>query len=147
VCSATRTRTKLVGQTWEPGDCPACRRIDAGDDGARTLPFNVYEVVYDPYQLAGMMQALRRDGVVYCKEMVQSGPRLTADRKLLEMIVGGRLAHCGDARLREHVQNSKAKTQKDEESKLRIVKKAVHRRIDLCVAASMAVSEVMRLNL
>ena len=58
-----------------------------------------------------------------------------------------RLAHMGDWRLREHVSNSKALTQKHEESKLRIVKKAPHRRIDLTVAASMAVSEVMRLNL
>jgi hypothetical protein len=139
--------SKLVGQTWEPGECPACLAIDAGDDAARVLGFNVYEVVYDPYQLADMMQSLRRDGIVYCKEMVQSGPRLTSDRKLYDMVIGGRLGHCGDARLREHVQNSKAKTQKDEESKLRIVKKAAHRRVDLCVAASMAVSEVMRLTL
>ena len=110
-------------------------------------PYHVYEIVYDPYQLAGMMQSLRRDGVVYVKEMIQSGPRLTADRKLYDMIVSGRLSHMGDWRLREHIQNSRAKTQKDEESKLRITKKAPHRHIDLAVAASMAVSEALRLNL
>lgn len=137
----------LRSQQWEPGDCPACKRIDAADASARVAAYNVWELVYDPYQLAAMAQSLRRDGVVYCHEMIQAGPRLTADRKLFDMIAQARLAHMGDYRLREHISNAKAKTQRDEESKLRIVKKAPHRRIDLAVCASMAVSEVMRLNL
>lgn len=128
-------------QSWEPGDCPACR------DGQLIPPYNIYCVVYDPYQLAGMMQALRRAGVVYCNEVVQGGKRLTADRHLYDMIVSRRLSHMGDWRLREHIQNSRAKTQKDEDSKLRITKKAPHRHVDLAVAASMAVAEVMRLTL
>lgn len=131
----------MKDQLWEPGECPACAA------GEFVPPFNIYQIAYDPYQLTQMMQNLRRDAVTWCNEISQGLDRLAADRTFFDVIVGGRLGHTGDDLLREHINNAKAKTQKDEDSKLRIIKKAQHRRVDLAVASSMAVSECLRLNL
>lgn len=139
---------RLRGQAWSPGECPACRAID--EDPAhlpQTAKYMVFEMALDPWQLSGMAQSLRRDGVVYCREFSQAGPRLEADRMLYDMIISGRLGHPGDYRLRDHVLNAKAKTSRDDESRMRIVKRAAHRKIDLVVAASMGVAEAMRLSL
>jgi phage terminase large subunit-like protein len=60
--------------------------------------------------------------------------------------LSGRVSHNGDPNLREHVLNARAKLQKDEDSKLRMVKKAPNRKIDLAVAASMAIKRILYLN-
>lgn len=122
-------------------DCEFCQR------GELMPGFNVYELTYDPHQLEDMMQRLRRERVIVCKEFPQQGQRLESDRMLRNFIIERRVAHNGDATLREHIGNARAKEQRDEEGKLRIVKKAPHRKIDAAVACSMAVYEVMRLNL
>lgn len=135
---ATCKRRK--GQLWEPGECPACAA------GQLVPPFNVYVVCYDPYQLIDMMQSLRRDGI-FTYEFNQGKDRAEADRTLYDCIIGRRLGHTGDDAMRRHIGNAKGKTQKDEESKLRMVKKAPHRPIDLGVAASMAVARCLYYNL
>lgn len=131
----------MKGQDWRPGECPACL------SGARTEPLNVYQIAYDPHQLEQMMQGLRRDRVAWCYEFPQGSERLDADRGLRDAIVSRRIGHPGLPGLRDHLQNARAKVQRDEDSKLRIVKKAAHRKVDLAVALSMAVHECLRLNI
>jgi phage terminase large subunit-like protein len=48
--------------------------------------------------------------------------------------------------LRDHIANARAKLSKDEDSRLRIIKRAPNRKIDLAVAASMGVSRILYLN-
>lgn len=112
--------------------CPACR------DGALMPPFKVMCIVYDSHQLVGMMQSLVRDGIAWCLDFDQGDLRLKADRALYLMIVKRELHHDGNEALRTHVQNAKARLQKEEESTMRIVKKAQDRKVDLLVALSMA---------
>jgi len=100
--------------------------------------YNVVQIAYDPYQLESMMQKLRKEAVAWCEEFPQGYLRLKADRQLYDLIVQKRLAHDGNEYLREHVANAHAKLQKDQDSTLRIVKKAPGRKIDLVVATSMA---------
>lgn len=141
-----RQTARLRGQTWDPGACPACERITRNLDPL--IPaYNVVCISYDPHQLADMAQALKRDGVAWLYEFQQGAPRLEADSDLYTLIVNRRVGHPGDYRMREHLQAAAAKTQKDEESKLRIVKKAQHRRIDLAVCVSMGCKVVLWLNL
>lgn len=113
-------------------DCDACR------DGVLRPGYNVFCITYDPYQLEDMMQSLRRDNVAWCEEFDQGARRLKSDRQLYDMIVHRELHHDGNEEMREHVANAKARLQKDEESTMRIVKKAPDRKVDLLVALSMA---------
>ena len=121
--------------------CPACknRRFVQG--------YNVVHIAYDSYQLVDMMQRLSRERVAWCEPVDQGKERLQADRQFYDMIVNKQITHDGNQQLREHIQNAKAKLQKDEDSKLRIVKKAPTRKVDLVVAASMAVHRVKYLLL
>ena len=121
--------------------CGACAA------GIMIPPHNVFRIVYDPSQLAQMAQRLRRDGVAEVMEFSQQQLRVEADVGLRMAVIQRHLAHRGDAALREHVGNARAKLQAREDSKLRIVKKDDKRRIDAVVAASMAVYEVLRLYL
>lgn len=100
--------------------------------------YNVVQIAYDPYQLESMMQGLRRDAIAWCEEFSQQKDRLVADSELRDLIVNRMLAHDGSPALREHILNAAAKLEKKEDSKLRIVKKAPHRKVDLAVATSMA---------
>lgn len=109
--------------------------------------FNIVQIAYDPYQLEDMMQRLRRDGVAWCYEFQQGAHRLKADRLLYDVIKQRRLGHNGSRTLREHALNADAKLQKDQDSTLRIVKRAQGRRIDAIVAASMAVYQCLYLLL
>jgi hypothetical protein len=112
--------------------CPACQ------DGVLIPPFNVKCIVYDNHQLVGMMQGLERDGVAWCEDFDQGDLRLQADRGLYLMIARREIHHDGNEALRTHVQNAKARLQKEEESTMRIVKKAQDRKVDILVALSMA---------
>jgi phage terminase large subunit-like protein len=94
-----------------------------------------------------MAQRLRRDGVTWWREFRQGTERLIADSRLHQMALRGALAHNGDERLREHVLNARAKLSRDEDSKMRIIKRTPNRKIDLVVAASMAVDRVLHLNI
>ena len=122
-----------------------CRSCTAGEVAVR--PFNVVQLAYDPYQLEDMTQRLNRDGVVWSKSFDQGTERLVGDGLLYRLAMAGRLVHDGNAELREHVGNARAKLQTDQESHMRIVKKSPQRKIDLAVAAAMAAKRCGELNL
>lgn len=105
----------------------------------------VAQIAYDPYQLEAMMQ--RFWDVAWASEFDQGKERLMADSSLSHLALRGLLAHNGSTALREHVSNARAKIPVDEDNKLRIVKRSPSKKIDLVVAASMAVHRVMELNL
>jgi phage terminase large subunit-like protein len=114
--------------------------------------YNVQQICYDPYQLESLMQRLRHDRVAWCEPFSQQQDRLKADRMLYDLIVQRRLHHGEDPRgavkpLREHVLNSNAKLEKDQDSKLRIIKKSSDRKIDLTVATSMGAYRCLYLML
>lgn len=100
--------------------------------------FNVVQICYDPYQLEEMSQQLRRDRVAPVVEFDQGRERLEADAQFYGLAMRGGIIHPGYAEMREHIRNAKAKIPKDEDSKMRIVKRSETGHIDLIVAASMA---------
>lgn len=109
--------------------------------------FNVVEVCYDAYQLHDFCNRLRKEGLGNFQEFSQGEPRLQADTALYQLIANRRIAHGGELEVREHIQNCNVKLQKDEDSKMRLIKKAENRKIDLAVCISMAAYECLRLNL
>ena len=129
---------------WPEGVCGACR------DKVLVLPYNVLMIAYDQFQLEDMMQRLRRELGIRCKRFDQIKERLIADQGLYTSVIQRHLAWDanmpGADDLREHVGNAAAKIDA-QESKMRIVKKAPDKKVDLLVASSMAVREIMRLLL
>ena len=122
---------------------PGCRACEAG---AFTQPgFNVVCVVYDPYQTHQMMQRLRQ--IAWCDEFPQGRERAIADSLMHKLALRNQLAHHGDLRLRQHVLNARAKLSKDDDSRMRMIKRSPSRKIDLAVAASMAIDRCLYLNL
>lgn len=106
--------------------------------------FNVLEVVYDPYQLAQMAQRLRKSKT-RVHEFEQGGRRSEADTGLRYRIMNQRIAHDGNADLRNHMTNANAKSADD--SKLHIVKRHADFKIDAVVALSMAAKRADELAL
>lgn len=129
-------RGEDVGED-EEGRCAAC------DEGILTPPYNVVVIVFDPYQLVDMMQSINRDLGVWTVPFDQISKRLKSDRLLYDLIIQKRIAHPGIMVVREHLQNAKAKLQKGEDSKLRMEKKAMNKKIDLAVTLSMGVYECL----
>lgn len=122
---------------------PGCQPCAAGQF---TQPgFNVVCVVYDPYQTHQMMQRLRR--IVWCDEFPQGREREIADSQMHKLALRNQLTHHGDHRLRQHVLNARAKLSKDEDSRMRMIKRSPSRKIDLAVAASMAIDRCLYLDL
>ena len=117
---------------WKNPNCEAC------EVGPYLSSYNIVQIAYDPYQLESMMQSLKRDLVAWCEPFPQVKDRFIADSELRDLIINQRISHDGNETLREHVQNAAMKVQLDEDSRLRIVKKAPDRKVDLLVAASMA---------
>lgn len=109
--------------------------------------YNIVEICYDPYQLHDFATRLLAEGVGNFHEFNQGGDRLEADTMLYQLICHKRIAHSGEMELREHIQNANAKLQKDEDSHMRICKKAESRKIDLAVSLSMSAYETLRLNI
>jgi phage terminase large subunit-like protein len=97
--------------------------------------------------MAEVAQRLRRDNVAWLKEFPQGSDREKADASFYSLVMTGRLAHTGGDELREHVTNARAKIQPDEESRMRLVKRSPRHKIDLAVAASMAVDRILRLRI
>jgi hypothetical protein len=132
-------------QVWTP---PAGGQIDfSGPENAvRDLVkrFNVVQLAYDQYMLVDFAQRLTRDGVVWCKSFPQGGQRLEADKQLLDLIIGKRLAHDGNEFLRAHIANANKKPDV-ETRKLRIIKREASLKIDLCICISQASYEILRL--
>lgn len=114
-------------------DCEACQ------SHILVPAYNIVQIAYDPYQLESMMQGIRRDLIAWCEPFSQMKDRYVADSELRDMVINRRLTHNGDRDLREHIQNAAAKIQLQEDSRIRIVKKAPDRKVDLAVATSMAV--------
>lgn len=123
---------------------PICGECKDGNFTRRG--YNVVQVTYDPYQMVEMAQRFRREGI-WCHEFSQTGDRLIADAQLHQLAMRRTISHNGDPKLREHISNARAKLSKDEDTKMRIVKKSPSRKIDLAVAASMAVAQILYLNL
>ena len=109
--------------------------------------YHVVYVVYDPFQLHDLATRINRETHTWIKAFPQGTERLTADKMLYDLIRDQRVFHDGNLDLREHIQNANAKLEKEQDSKLRIVKKSQNRKIDLAVALSMACSECLRLYL
>lgn len=116
--------------------CGACR------DGALAAPYNILEIAYDPYQLESMMQRLYKEGI-NCQGFNQGTERLKADSALYDLILNRQIAHAGQLELRQHIQNAGSKQSKDEDTKLRIIKKENTKKIDLVVATSMGASRCL----
>lgn len=110
-------------------------------------PHNVVQVTYDPYQLEALTQDLRKQGLGWFQPFSQMNERLIADSELRDLIVNRRIAHDGNLQLREHVLNAAAKLDPNEDHRLRIVKKAPEKKIDLAVATSMGARKCLYLLL
>jgi phage terminase large subunit-like protein len=139
------------GQAAGKDPCGACDAIATGDNALLVRGYNVFEIAYDHAQLEGMMQRFTREammsrrekpnGIGYAPlyEFSQKEEREIADRRLYDLVVNRRLAHDGNAALREHVLNAAKKVQKLDDSKMRIVKRNERGgKIDLVVCLSMA---------
>lgn len=100
--------------------------------------YNVIEVVYDPYQMEDMAGRLKKDMLAHLYAFNQNAPRLIADKELQDCIRNRTIVHHGESVLREHLENANAKKQDDH--KLRIVKRSEMLKIDAAVALSMALN-------
>lgn len=131
---------------WYP---PKGGKIDYNEPRAEILrlakEYNVIQFAYDEFQLHDMATNLQRDGVGWFRKFSQQNERAVADKTLYDLIRDKRIYHSGDADLEEHISNCNAEHKGD--LKLRLVKKADNRHIDLAVCLSMACSEALRLNL
>lgn len=108
--------------------------------------YNVIQVTYDPYQLHDMATRLKKEGLAWFKPFNQGTDRLIADSQLRDLIRDRRLWHRGEPDLREHIQNANAQID-PQDSKIRIVKRVEHLKIDLSVANSMCAHNLLYLNL
>lgn len=124
---------------------PSCGACTAGDFSVPA--HNIVQICYDAFQMEDMVQRLSRDRVAWCDEFPQTTERLIADGLMHRLALRGALAHHGDPLLREHIGNARAKLSKEDDSRMRIIKRAPNRKIDLAVAASMAVRRVLYLLL
>lgn len=115
------------------------RALDYGaieaDIRALLKQHNIIQIAYDPYQAHYLAQRL--SDTVWCEPFSQAGDRLEADRLLLDTIVQRGIAHDGDLRLRAHLANADRKMDPDGR-RLRLVKRAPDKKIDLAVCLSMA---------
>lgn len=136
-------------RVWHPSPGKPLNYRDTIDATLRewTKQYNVVQIAYDQYQLHHLMTELRNDAVAWCKPFSQNAERSIADKQLYDLIKDARIYHTGDPDLTEHIQNCAAKVPKDDNSRLRLIKKASKSKIDLAVALSMASHEALRLNL
>ena len=111
--------------------------------------YNIVQVTYDEYQLYHWANLRRKDNrPAWYNKFGQGEPRLLADKQLYDMIRDRRISHLGDPEQREHCLNVAIKpASADADTKLRFIKKASTRKIDLKVSLSMAAYECLRLNL
>ena len=96
---------------------------------------HVAVVTYDPYQLHDFCGRLSNEHLAYFEPFQQGSPRLVADKQLYDIIKNVQIVHDGNPDLHEHIRNAN-RTDEDAD-KLRIVKRATHLHVDLCVALSM----------
>lgn len=128
---------------WTPPKGGQIQFSEVEDEIRRLIKtYNVACIAYDPYQLADMAQRL--GGSVFWEKFQQGAPRLVADKRLFDIIRDGRIEHNGESDLRDHLSNA---NRKPEDDKLRIIKREANKKIDLCVALSMACDRVNYYNL
>lgn len=147
---------------WDPKDSGGIIDLEEPEKFIREAckQNNIYQLAFDPYQLASMTQKLVKDGVVHCDPFNQVGDRMKADSQLYDLITshrihyshepgcpGGSQCRCMMQPMRQHIANANAKMQTNEDSKLRIVKKANGAKIDLAVSLSMATYRALYLRL
>jgi phage terminase large subunit-like protein len=121
----------------------SCGECAAGRFGVTR--HRVVHLTYDPYQMESITQRLRYE--VWCKPFPQGQAREIADSRMHKLALRSRLSHRGDPQLRENILNARAKLSRDEDSKMRMIKRSPSRKIDLAVAASMAIDRCLYLNL
>jgi hypothetical protein len=145
---------KVFSQKWVPGrsgkiDFQGTEENPGPELMIRKLckDFNVVWITYDEYQLYDLMNRLRKEGLSIIKRFSQGNDRLISDSQLRTVVRERRYWHRGELDEREHFENADAKLSGDEDNKIRIVKRSSDMKIDLCVAASMGVHTVLRLNL
>lgn len=146
------TRKKDIMQvkfayTWTP---PVGGTIDyeSIEEFIRTLckKHRIALIAYDPKEMHYMVTRLKRDKVASFKEFNQNTPRLLADKSLHDRIRDTKILHTGIPELTDHVLNANAKITGDD-SQMRIIKRSETRKIDACVALSMACHEANRLKI
>lgn len=146
VVSVTSGRPELRhAKVWYP---PEGGKIDFDEVEIELLKlfkeYNVVEVAYDPYQLESMAQRL--GGNVFWNSFNQGAPRLVADKQLYDYLRDQRVDHDGSfPDVEDHIKNANRKP--EDKNQLRIVKRNEHKKIDLVVALSMAVSRALYYNL
>ena len=144
----------LYSNKWSPN--PSTHKIDFEGTDENPGPikvverfvkeYNVVQICYDPFQLHDCAMRMKKKGLAWMKEFNQQGDRARADSQLRDLIRDRRIWHRGDVDLTAHLQNANAKID-DQDSKIRLVKRVEHLKIDLAVALSMAGHELLRLNL
>lgn len=107
---------------------------------------NVIQVTYDEYQLHHFCTSLKQEGLAWFKPFSQGSDRLVADSQYRDMIRDRKIWHRGEKDLEEHINNANAQID-EQDRKIRIVKRTEKLKIDLTVAGSMCIHELMRLNL
>jgi hypothetical protein len=100
----------------------------------------VKRVVYDPYQMVGFGQELK--GIVDAQEFPQGAKRTSADTSFRNRIMQGQVAHLSQDELALHIQNANIELSRQDEKRLRIVKRNKDKKIDLVIASSMALWEL-----
>jgi phage terminase large subunit-like protein len=128
----------FMGTDENPGPEKVLRRL--------VKEYNIVQICYDPYQLHDMAMRLKQEGVAWLRAFNQGTDRLLADSQFRDLIRDRRFWHRGEPDLTEHVQNANAKID-DQDSKIRLVKRADRLKIDLAVAASMGSYTLLYLNL
>lgn len=141
-------------RVWEP---PPGGKIDQEETIGATLEewtrrYNVIEVAYDEYQLHNLMTRWRRKKVVKIYQFNQQNERNKGDKQFRDMVASRRVLHNGDATLRAHVDNARAKIsgekyrfmkpEQDQQDKGR-----TKRPIDALIATSMGTERCLYLNL
>lgn len=107
--------------------------------------YAVQQVAYDPMLLGQMMRRLsapNRAIPTPLEPFPQGAARLEADKLLLDLITQRRIAHDGDADLRQHIANADKKVD-SEGRRLRIVKRAHALKIDAAVCLAMGCSRAL----
>lgn len=147
---------------WEPSESGGVIDLDEPTKFMRLAANvnNIIQYAYDPYQMESIAQTLRREGVAWMEPFSQAGDRLKADSQLYDLIVGRRIhyhhddgcpkgeqCNCWVQPLRQHIANANSKVQINEDSKIRIVKKASGNKIDLAVSLSMMSHRCLYLSL
>jgi len=135
-------------RAWTP---PAHGKINF-DDVAEVLRwlkehFDVVCVTYDPYQLEYFAKKFREELELWFEPFDQGQRRLKADKQFYDLIAHKMIRHDGNPDMRSHIQNCNAKIPKEDDSKIRLVKKSDSLKIDLAVAASMGCAECLRLSI